>query len=257
LSIFRILLEGYKRFNELRKKNPHLTTMVALGGWTEGSEKYSIMAKDPKLRANFVKSVVEFLKKHDFDGLDMDWEYPGQRGGDIEVDKKDFTLLLRELRAAFDPHGYILSAAVSPGKKVIDDAYEIKEIDALLDFYCIMAYDYHGGSWEKHIGHNAPLYPRPNDDKFEDTRFLNINFTMHYWLEKGASKDKVVMGLPLYGRTFSLKDGSLDRIPEWREEARYVDKKRLWGGPNGTIIDEAGNLPYVEVSIFKRKRKYS
>jgi chitinase len=224
-----------------------LTTSIALGGWTEGSQKYSDMAKDPELRKRFVKSVVAFLKKHDFDGLDLDWEYPGQRGGDITVDKKDFTALLKELKTAFEPHGYVLSAAVSPGKTIIDDAYEIKEIDQLLDFYCVMAYDYHGGSWEEHIGHNAPLYPKPGDENHNFTQFMNVNFTMHYWLEKGASKEKVVMGLPLYGRTFSLINGSLDRIPQFREKAKYISKSRLWGGPNGTIVNESGILPYVEV----------
>ena len=223
--------------------------MVALGGWTEGSEKYSKMAKDPKLREGFVKSVVEFLKKWDFDGLDMDWDYPGTRGGDKLVDKQDFTLLLKELKEALDPHGYLLSAAVSPGKATIDVAYNIKEIDPLLDFYSIMAYDYHGGSWEEHIGHNAPLYPKPDDDKFNYTQYLNINFTMHYWLDKGASKNKIVMGLPLYGRTFSLQNGSHDRVPQWREKAKYINDVRKWGGPNGTIVDEGGILPYVEVRI--------
>jgi chitinase len=100
-----------------------LTTSIALGGWNEGSEKYSGMAKDPQLRSRFVKSVVAFLKKPDFDGLDLNWEYPGQRGGDVKVDKKDFTALLKELKQAFEPYGYVLSAAVSPGKTIIDDAY--------------------------------------------------------------------------------------------------------------------------------------
>ena len=231
--------------------------MIALGGWTEGSEKYSKMAKDPKLRTQFVQSVVDFVGKHGFDGIDVDWEYPGQRGGDIKVDKQDFTALLRELKEALDPHGYLLSAAVSPGKAIIDTAYEIKEIDELLDFYSVMTYDYHGGSWEEHIGHNAPLYEKPGDDKFNYTQFLNINFTMHYWLEKGATKEKMVMGLPLYGRTFSLVDGSVDRVPQFREKAKYINKVRLWGGPNGTIVDESGILPYVEVRIGKERERES
>ncbi len=52
---------------------------LAIGGWNEGSTKYSAMAKDSAERQKFVDSVVQFLQKHNFDGLDLDWEYPGKK----------------------------------------------------------------------------------------------------------------------------------------------------------------------------------
>ena len=52
---------------------------LAIGGWNEGSTKYSSMAKDSAERQKFVDSVVQFLQKHNFDGLDLDWEYPGKK----------------------------------------------------------------------------------------------------------------------------------------------------------------------------------
>ena len=51
---------------------------IAIGGWNEGSEKYSLMAKDADRRRAFVKSVVTMLREYNFDGLDLDWEYPGK-----------------------------------------------------------------------------------------------------------------------------------------------------------------------------------
>ena len=63
----------YKRWNKLRSANSHLTTMIAIGGWNEGSTKYSAMASNPGSRKTFVDSVVRFLKQYDFDGLDVDW----------------------------------------------------------------------------------------------------------------------------------------------------------------------------------------
>jgi chitinase len=63
----------YRRWNYLRTVNPHLTTMIAIGGWNEGSDKYSKMASSAASRKIFVDSVVKFLKKYDFDGIDLDW----------------------------------------------------------------------------------------------------------------------------------------------------------------------------------------
>jgi len=67
----------------LKSKNPALKVLIAIGGWNEGGKKYSEMAKTAENRAAFIKSAVDFLNFHKFDGLDLDWEYPGanDRGG--------------------------------------------------------------------------------------------------------------------------------------------------------------------------------
>ena len=118
---------AFERFTNLRRKNSHVKTMIAIGGWNEGSIKYSTMTANPSARQTFVESVLNFLQKYEFDGLDLDWEYPAARGGKPE-DKPNFSALVRELKTAFQSKGYLLSAAVSAGKWFIDPAYDVPEI---------------------------------------------------------------------------------------------------------------------------------
>jgi chitinase len=58
-------------------KSQGIKVLIALGGWNDSlGDKYSRLVNSPSARANFVRTVVEFIEKHDFDGLDLDWEYP-------------------------------------------------------------------------------------------------------------------------------------------------------------------------------------
>ena len=66
-----------------------------------------------------------------------------------------------------------------------------------------MCYDYHG-KWDKKIGHNAPLNSRINETLKDQT--LNVEYTLKYLLKKGATKEKTVLGVPLYGRSFTLQN---------------------------------------------------
>lgn len=72
--------------------------MAAVGGWNEGSIKFSTVAASPALRQRFIANSVEFCRTYNFDGVDLDWEYPAQRGGDDTFDKENHAKWLEELR---------------------------------------------------------------------------------------------------------------------------------------------------------------
>ena len=78
-------------------------------------------------------------------------------------DKAGFSSLVSELRAAFSPLGLLLSAAVSPSKKIIDLGYDVASLARDLDWIAVMTYDYHG-HWDKKTGHVSPFYEHPEDD---------------------------------------------------------------------------------------------
>lgn len=65
----------------LKRRNSAVKIMVAIGGWNEGSERFSRVAATAEQRKLFVSQIIAMLKAYNFDGLDVDWEYPGQRGG--------------------------------------------------------------------------------------------------------------------------------------------------------------------------------
>ncbi|ODM92377.1 putative chitinase 2 [Orchesella cincta] len=94
-------LDNIRNTINLRNTNPDLKITMAIGGWTEGSTKYSDMAKDPRKRRAFILSIISMIRLWDFDGIDMDWEYPARRGG-LAEDKQNFVLLLKELREELD-----------------------------------------------------------------------------------------------------------------------------------------------------------
>ncbi|XP_064474372.1 chitotriosidase-1-like [Ornithodoros turicata] len=234
---------AFKRFTGLKKQNPKLKTIIAIGGWNEGSIKYSNMAENPASRKTFVDSVVEFCKKYDFDGLDMDWEYPGSRGGKPE-DKQNFVALLRELSEAFRPHGLLLTAAVSAGKHFMDPAYDIPQVSKYLDLIHVMAYDFHGG-WETITGHHAPMFSRPEEPL--DERILNLNFSVNYWIDKGAPRNKIILGLGLYGRSFTLA----------RSENHNPRDSAPQKGRAGPYTREKGSLGYNEICENLEREKWT
>jgi chitinase len=88
--------KGFERFVGLRKKYPKLKIMVAIGGWAEGGQQYSQMVADKGKRQRFVEQVIQWLNRYDYDGFDLDWEYPGasDRQGSYS-DKQNFLELVK------------------------------------------------------------------------------------------------------------------------------------------------------------------
>nr|AQZ26770.1 chitinase 2 [Tigriopus japonicus] len=193
-------LAGFRKATELKHAYPNLKVTLAIGGWNEGSKKYSDLAADPEKRKVFVQSVVDFLQQHNFDGLDLDWEYPAKRGG-IAEDKNNFIELIRDLKSAFESHNYLLTAAIGAPAATIDISYDIPLMYKYLDFVHIMCYDYHG-KWDRVTGHNSPLFSRTGETGLDLT--LNVDFTIKYLMKKGAIAEKTVIGVPFYGRAFTL-----------------------------------------------------
>ncbi|KAJ8962570.1 hypothetical protein NQ318_000963 [Aromia moschata] len=227
--------KGFEHLIGLKQSKPELKVMVSMGGWNEGSDRYSQMAADPIKRQVFIKSVLNFTQAYGFDGFDLDWEYPGLRDSAYpQLDKADYAMLLNELKSALHPLGLLLSAAVSGGVANADVAYDFPAVSEALDMINVMVYDFHG-AFDNYVGHVAPLYASSLDDT-DDKKQLNADAGIQNWLDKGADPAKINFGIVTYGRSFTLADANNTQL--------YAPIKG--GGRAGPYTGQDGVLGYNE-----------
>ena len=86
----------YERFTAIKQQNPSVKQLIAVGGWNMGSPPFTRMVASDASRREFATTTVDFLRKHGFDGLDLDWEYPANRGSPAS-DRGRFIELLKVL----------------------------------------------------------------------------------------------------------------------------------------------------------------
>jgi chitinase len=193
----------YEALNALKSKYPKLKTMIAVGGWTfndpgDTETRFSDTARTSARRKVFAASCVEFCRRYNFDGVDLDWEYPGDvnRGGS-SVDKRNYGSLLEAIRTAFDESSMELelSMASAIASYRLDAGYDLSTLARYLDFFNLMTYDIHG-TWD---------VPKVVD---AHTDMKYIFKSVQYFLDVGVPSTKLVLGLAAYGRTYKLADES-------------------------------------------------
>ncbi|XP_049541790.1 chitotriosidase-1 [Anopheles darlingi] len=223
-----------KRFVGLKNVAPGLKTLAAIGGWNEGSRKFSKMAASAELRKRFIYDCVAFCQHHGFDGIDLDWEYPAQRDGNPLIDRNNHAQLVEEMRSVFDQHGLLLTAAVASVEFSAGLSYDIPRISKSFHFLNVMVYDMHG-AWDSYTGINAPLFRGPADQT-ELQRQFNVDASIRFWLSNGAPAEKLILGIPLYGRSFTLANAANSQ----------VGAPVIGGGTAGPYTGEPGVMGYNE-----------
>jgi chitinase len=203
---------NFAELNRLKQAYPHLRTIISVGGWT-WSNRFSDVAATQATREVFAKSAVDFLRKYNFDGIDLDWEYPVSGGlpGNSRrpEDKENHVLLLQEIRKELNAAGetdnryYELTIASGAGPVYADNNL-LGEIAKVVDFINIMTYDFNGG-WQTISAHNAPLYydPAAKAAGVPEAEVFNIAAGVQRHLDDGVPAHKLVMGMPFYGRGWS------------------------------------------------------
>ncbi|GAA4523668.1 MULTISPECIES: glycoside hydrolase family 18 protein [Nonomuraea] len=202
--------------NQLRKlkaKHPRLKALISLGGWT-GSKHFSDAVLTPESRARLAASCIDLWLRGNlpglepgagagvFDGIDLDWEWPGSSGAEGNVirpeDRRNFTLFLEELRAQLDAYSSDaeLSAFLPAAAAKIDAGFEVRRVFDLLDFATVQGYDLRG-NWELRTGHQGNLFTDGRDPN--EVRY-SVDQTVRDYLRRGAPARKLVIGVPAYGQ---------------------------------------------------------
>nr|QBM79013.1 chitinase [Helicoverpa armigera nucleopolyhedrovirus] len=201
--------EPYKgNFGQLmaaKLANPNLKVLASIGGWTLSDPFYHM--HDARTRQIFVESVREFvLTWKFFDGIDIDWEFPGGKGanpnvGDVERDNNTYIALLSELRAMLDQvqiqtnRTLELTTAISAGIDKIA-AVNYDRAQQYLDKIFVMSYDFKGAWSNTDLGHQTALYGsawKPNEP-------YTANVAVDALLAQRVNPKKLVLGVAMYGR---------------------------------------------------------
>ncbi|GIG00599.1 glycosyl hydrolase family 18 protein [Catellatospora citrea] len=256
-------------FNQLRKlkaKHPHLKVLISIGGWTY-SKYFSDVAATPASREKFVRSCIDIYIKGNlpvyngaggpgsaaniFDGIDLDWEWPGAEGHPgnhvSPADKANNTALTAEFRRQLDAltattgKRYLITAFTPADPAKIAAGWDIgpNGVFNYMDFANVQGYDFHGSgsdnSWEPNrTGHQANLYRDTQDPyAFE----FSVNKAIQTYLDAGVSPRRLTIGVAFYGRGWQgVAAGGVNG--EWQTAT---------GAAPGQFAEEAGTRGYANL----------
>ncbi|GLT85385.1 hypothetical protein SLE2022_035760 [Rubroshorea leprosula] len=220
----------------LHHKKPPVKALFSIGGGGSDSSVFARMVSSPVSRKAFINSALEVARNLGFDGMDLDWEFP-----ENPKQMLDLSILFNEWREAIKAEAkathrapLLLTAAVYYSVDFLifggRRSYPVQSINRNLDWINAMCFDFHGSWNTSKTGAHAALYD-PNSN-------ISTSYGLTSWVKAGVYPEKVVMGLPLYGRTWKLKDPNQHKIGS--------DAVGLGPGDDGV-------LTFAQVENFNRR----
>jgi chitinase len=199
--------------------------LLSLGGWG-WDKQFTAMAKNPEAENRYVRSVIELVDRYDYDGIDLDWEYP-----DSQAKCVGFERLARRFRKDLNALGLkkgrhllqTMAASANPATLKWQGNELLRET---MDWIHVMTYDY-AGQGSQYAMHHAPLFA---SSKRPGRRF-STEITMKALVDRGLPADFLAVGLPLYGRGFTAAEpyAAVNKTGKGRvrREGSYIAIDRL------------------------------
>ena len=229
----------------LKQQHPQIKTIISIGGWGR-SEHYSNIAADAKLRRDFAKSAVDFMKQYQFDGIEIDWNFPVEtqraKQHGLPADKHNFTRLLEELNEQLylagqkDRRKYLLISTI-PAAVGYEHNWEVKEASRYLDLISLSTAYMHG-YWEeeKIANHITPLYLPESTQQILtslNTEANAIDLAVNRILEKGAPANKIVLNIASFATAW-------DQVPNQDKGLYQAGGDISWGSWDTTSSGRTG-----------------
>ncbi|CAJ2499675.1 Uu.00g025280.m01.CDS01 [Anthostomella pinea] len=243
---------GLGSLMHLKQAHPHLRVILSIGGGSS-SDTFPVVASDTLLRDNFARSARGLVEASGLDGIDIDWEYPMdlQQGA-------DFIALLASVRIHLPEDEFIVTAALPSVLPVLQNI-DIAQAAPYVDFVNLKAYDFFG-HWTQRSGHHAQLYSMQKDE-------ASGSSGVSYLVAHGCPPKKILLGIPVYGRSFlgvsgpghrhrgaGGDDGSFEYSQLPRKNAKELVDKRL--GAAGCVGGDGGFVSYDTPETVKIKAAY-
>ena len=214
----------YKDFTKLKSAGK-LETWISVGGFdftTFNPRAWTDMVGSIHHRQSFIRSIVAFMEKYGFQGIDLDWEYPvdAKRGGHAS-DMVNLVQLIADMRSdSVFGHKFGISVTLAPDLWYLQH-YDAKGLLASADWLGFMSYDLHG-LWDANVTTlGQVVYGQTDLSDIErdmiplwfdltpaDLNRINVSLRS---FNKVFELIILQFGLALYGRGYTLKDPSCNR----------------------------------------------
>ena len=247
-----------------KKYNPDVKLMLSIGGWTGCKGFYPMLKTDAGIET-FADSCIDFLETYNFDGIDIDFEYPTAESGAGNVEQdgiyseamrpilcQRYNVLMRVLREKIDEYNAKknkdckLTAAVTASAWVLggvdDNTYA-----QYLDFLSVMSYDFHG-AWNQFVENQANIYSDPADTETKEQALPYLSMDWAYKYYRGVlPAERILMGIPYYTRGWEDVGGGTNGLhgTAGSKEAPKgaTGKYNIWGDPKNADKPELGLVP--------------
>ncbi|MBP3912533.1 MAG: hypothetical protein J6D39_13740 [Niameybacter sp.] len=236
-----------KELNRIKKANPNLNILVSTGGGN--NHGHGEATRTPEGLMKLVASTMDIVRRYDLDGIDCDWEFPGDTG--IIEEKYQQTALFKAYRKSLDELGektgrkYWLTTAAGSGQWYLDRT-EIHTSHTYLDFINLMTYDSNTGG--KITGHHTNLYEPAGDG----IRPHSADYHIRLMVSAGVPIEKILIGAAFYSQQWN-------HVPDvnhgYRQESTelnnwgpgYTEIVEKYESKNGYVkyFDEAAKAPYL------------
>ena len=217
----KINVNTVKRINEIMvARSAGIRVVLSIGGW--GTDGFSDAVLTSASRKVFIDSIIDAIEQYEFDGIDLDWEYPARGVAGIKYrpeDKTNFTLFCQELREAFDAYNpeLLLTAAVPGG---LPHLYEVNKLNGCLNYLHLMSYDL---SKQGVTSHHTALHPSTNT-------YSSASQAVEAYAKAGFDKSRMTIGCAFYGF-----------------KSTVVDPSATANGMNVAYTSPKGNISYTYI----------